>query len=66
MKTLSIRHLVELGGVVFSSHLLSQIHQLFYVPLEAKGAQSSRIQKAVSFWGVWDMDLQYQGKSCKI
>lgn len=57
-KTNLVELLVGWSLVLYS---LSQIHQLFYV----EGAQSSRIQKAVSSWGVWDVDLQYQGKSCK-
>lgn len=36
MKTVSTRHLVELDGVVFSSHALSQTHQVLYVSLEGK------------------------------
>ena len=62
----SIRHLVDLGGVVFSSHSLSQIHQLFYVLLKQKepSPQESQRQYLSEESGMWIFSIKV--KSCKI
>ena len=56
----SIRHLVDLGEVVFSSHSLSQIHQLFYVLLKQKepSPQESQKQYLSEESGMWIFSIK--------